>query len=54
MTGAMKTTLIAIALVMIGMAASFIWFVSTWDKEAEQPIGFDLGPALSKMEERQA
>jgi hypothetical protein len=38
MTGAMKATLLAIALVMIGMAASFIWFVATWDKSVEEPI----------------
>ena len=44
MSGAMKATLLAIAIVLIGMAGSFIWFVATWDKEAEQPIGF--GPAL--------
>ena len=41
MTRAMKATLIAIALVMIGMAGSFIWFVATWDKDAE--------PALSAL-----
>jgi hypothetical protein len=40
MNGAMKATLILIAVVLIGMAASFIWFVSTWDKEAEPALGF--------------
>lgn len=40
MNGAMKATLILIAVVMLGMAASFIWFVSTWDKEAEPALGF--------------
>ncbi|WP_299787009.1 hypothetical protein [uncultured Marivita sp.] len=54
MTGAMKATLIAIAVVMIGMALSFIWFVATWDKEAEQPIGFDLKPTHHMTEDRTA
>ncbi|MEN8657161.1 hypothetical protein [Marivita sp.] len=40
MSSAMKATLLAIAVVLIGMAGSFIWFVANWDKEAEQPIGF--------------
>ena len=38
MNNAMKATLLLIAAVMIGMALSFIWFVSTWDKEAEEPV----------------
>ncbi|MFP7672279.1 hypothetical protein ACG74X_02860 [Marivita sp. S0852] len=38
MNTAMKATLILIAVVLIGMAVSFIWFVSTWDKEAEEPV----------------
>ena len=45
MSGAMKATLLAIAVVLIGMAGSFIWFVATWDEEAEQPIG--CAPALT-------
>ncbi|WP_439123832.1 hypothetical protein [Marivita sp.] len=54
MNGAMKATLLAIAAVMIGMAMSFIWFVATWDKEAEQPIGFQLTPANTLTEDRHA
>ena len=38
MTKAMKATLFAIAIVIGGMTASFIWFVATWDKEAEDPV----------------
>ncbi|MGJ8603020.1 MAG: hypothetical protein ACSHXH_02765 [Marivita sp.] len=52
MTGAMKATLITIAVVLIGMALSFIWFVATWDKDAEPPIGFNLSPAYLAPEDR--
>lgn len=52
MNTAMKATLIAIAVVLIGMAGSFIWFVATWDKEAEQPVGFHQTPAHSMTENR--
>ena len=45
MNKAMKITLLAIVLVIGGMTASFIWFVSTWDKDAEEPIVF-ARPAL--------
>lgn len=38
MTAAMKVTLLAIVIVIGGMVASFIWFVATWDKDAEDPI----------------
>ncbi|SHH56610.1 hypothetical protein [Marivita hallyeonensis] len=38
MNTAIKVTLLAIVLVLGGMTASFIWFVSTWDKEAEEPV----------------
>ena len=48
MTGAMKATLILSALVMIGMAVSFIWFVSTWDKEAEPALGYMPTPAIEE------
>jgi flagellar basal body-associated protein FliL len=54
MTGAMKATLILIAVVMIGMAGSFIWFVSTWDKEAEPALGFGPASVVSEQEERLA
>ena len=52
MTGAMKVTLIAIVVVLIGMAGSFIWFVANWDKEAEQPVGFHQSPAHPMTEDR--
>jgi hypothetical protein len=52
MNRAMKATLVAIAAVMIGMAVSFIWFVATWDKEAEQPISFDMSPLHAQLEDR--
>jgi hypothetical protein len=52
MTGAMKATLIAIAVVMIGMAASFIWFVATWDKEAEPALSALPAPALILKDRR--
>jgi len=52
MTGAMKATLIAIAVVLLGMALSFIWFVATWDREAEQPIGFAPSPADTITKDR--
>ncbi len=52
MNAAMKATLIAIAVVLIGMAASFIWFVATWDKEAEQPVGFHQTPTYMMTEDR--
>ena len=45
MNRAMKATLIAIIVVIGGMTASFIWFVATWNKEAEDPIVF-LPPTL--------
>ena len=54
MSGAMKATLLAIAVVLIGMAASFIWFVATWDKEAEQPIGFAPALTITITEDRTA
>ena len=38
MNSATRLTLVAIVIVIGGMVASFIWFVMTWDKEAEQPI----------------
>lgn len=38
MSRAMKATLLAIVIVIGGMTASFIWFVATWDKEAEEPV----------------
>ena len=46
MTRAMKATLIAIALVMIGMAGSFIWFVATWDRDAEPALSAVPAPAV--------
>ena len=52
MTGAMKVTLIAIVVVLIGMAGSFIWFVANWDKEAEQPVGFRQSPEHPMTEDR--
>jgi hypothetical protein len=47
MNTAVKVTLFAIAVVIGGMAASFIWFVATWDKEAEDPVVFKRPPAES-------
>ncbi len=54
MSGAVKATLLAIAFVMIGMAGSFIWFVATWDKEAERPVGFAPVPTIQITEDRTA
>ena len=54
MSAAVKATLLAIAVVLIGMAGSFIWFVATWDKEAEQPIGFAPEPTITITEDRTA
>ncbi|WP_300586095.1 hypothetical protein [Marivita sp.] len=54
MSAAVKATLLAIAVVMIGMAGSFIWFVATWDKEAEQPIGLAPAPPITITEDRTA
>ncbi|PRY81595.1 hypothetical protein [Marivita geojedonensis] len=54
MNGPVKATLAVIAIVLIGMAGSFIWFVATWDKEAEQPIGFAPGPTIKITEDRTA
>lgn len=53
MNAAMKATLIAIAVVLIGMALSFIWFVATWDKEAEPALG-GLPSAVTTQEEGRA
>ncbi|MFP7569502.1 hypothetical protein [Marivita sp. S2033] len=50
MSGAMKTTLALIAVVMFGMVASFIWFVANWDKDAEASIV--LAPVWLLTEER--
>ncbi|MCC1491369.1 hypothetical protein [Cognatishimia sp. F0-27] len=34
----MKLTLLAIALFFFAVVASFVWFVMTWDRDAEQPV----------------
>ncbi|MCR9109607.1 hypothetical protein [Marivita sp. XM-24bin2] len=54
MSAAVKATLLVIAVVLIGMAGSFIWFVATWDKEAEQPIGFAPASTITITEDRTA
>jgi len=46
----MKVTLILIAVVLFGMAGSFIWFVSTWDKEAEPALGSAPAMVLQQKE----
>ncbi len=51
MSGAVKATLIAIAVVLIGMALSFIWFVATWDSDAEEPIVKQTPPEAVQMME---
>jgi hypothetical protein len=50
MNKATKLTLAAIAIFFLAVAGSFIWFVATWDKEAEQPVG----RVTPQHEERQA
>ncbi|MCO0637041.1 hypothetical protein M8745_13765 [Lutimaribacter sp. EGI FJ00014] len=35
----MKLTLAAIACFFLAVAGSFIWFVATWDRDAEQQVG---------------
>jgi hypothetical protein len=42
MTRAMKLTLFAIAAFFLAVAASFIWFVATWDPAREQPVVMHL------------
>ena len=39
MKRSMMFTLLAIAVFFLAVAGSFIWFVATWDREAEQPVG---------------
>ena len=36
----MKNTLALILAALAVMIGSFIWFVATWDAEAEEPISF--------------
>lgn len=45
MNRAMKITLIGIALFFGTVVATFIWFVATWDREAEQPVVANPSPA---------
>jgi len=51
MNRATMVTLLAIGLVLGGMAVSFIWFVATWDRDAEAPIVKQTPPeAVQTME----
>ncbi len=47
MTGAMKLTLLAIALFVLLTAGTFIWFVATWDPATAKPV-VSLPPANPK------
>jgi len=53
MNTAIKITLAAIVIIIGGMVAIFIWFVSTWDPEAEEsltsatPLPFHLAKKTS-------
>lgn len=38
----MKRTLLLIFAALTLMIGSFVWFVATWDAEAEQPIGWSV------------
>ncbi len=38
MSRGMKLTLLAIALFFLLTAGSFLYFVATWDPEAEEPV----------------
>jgi len=38
----MRRTLVLIFAALAIMVGSFIWFVATWDKSAEEPIGGDF------------
>ncbi len=40
MTKMMKLTLFAIAFFFLAVAASFIWFVATWDPSQEETLTF--------------
>lgn len=35
----MRNTLILIFAALTIMIGSFVWFVATWDRDAEEPIG---------------
>ena len=37
MSGTSKTLLLIAGFVAI-MVASFVWFIATWDREAEEPV----------------
>ena len=47
----MTRTLLLIFAFIALVLGSFIWFVATWDKEAEQPVSLRAAPpfALSQM-----
>ena len=38
MTRGTKRTLLAIAVFVAAMVATFIWFVATWDPSREEPV----------------
>lgn len=42
----MTRTLLLIFAFLALMIGSFIWFVATWDREAEQPVSFILEEKL--------
>ena len=42
----MKNTLLLIFAFLALMIGSFIWFVATWDKSAEEPVSQRVAPAL--------
>ena len=48
----MTRTLLLIFAFIALMVGSFIWFVATWDKEAEQPVSFDMSPLHAQLEDR--
>ena len=48
----MRQTLLLIFAALAIMIGSFIWFVATWDREAEQPIGFAPSPADTITKDR--
>ncbi|MCK0151530.1 hypothetical protein MWU54_15920 [Marivita sp. S6314] len=45
----MKATLGLIVVILLGMVGSFIWFVKTWDKDAEPALSHV--PAIEVLEE---
>jgi len=48
----MKNTLLLIFAFLALMIGSFIWFVATWDRDAEQPVSQIASPSLILAEKR--